>query len=185
MRAKCSRVKNDMRSISVGVMSYTVDNNKFPCDMTPGNWSATLRSFWVQYLTPLSTPVAYLSSTIIRDPFNPGKGVGPAEWQWYPDDYQGSFEWLDYSAKNGTKGWMYNLVASGDTRAACNDVFTLVSWGPDRFYGGAGWFILDGATTPWSYRVMATPSAVYDSTNGTISGGDICRAGGAIDASTP
>lgn len=64
VRSKVSRVKSDMRTLSVGVETYRIDYNRiFPT--TRLNQDQTRKWIW-GYMT---TPIAYLTSIPI-DPFN-------------------------------------------------------------------------------------------------------------------
>jgi prepilin-type N-terminal cleavage/methylation domain-containing protein len=86
VRAKVSRVQNDMRTNATGLESYMVDYNEYPEGYTA--WSL---SSW-DPLTKLTTPVAYITS-VPKDPFwlptsagynlytYPGGGPGPY-WYW-------------------------------------------------------------------------------------------------------
>lgn len=177
-RAKISRVKNDMRAISVGCESYQIDNNCYPC--YTGAFGAVANDgakvLWTQYLLPLSTPVAYLSTTNFGDPFNPGPLTGLPEWRWYPGDYRSSFVWREFSGKaKGNRCW-WQGGPNGDIFL---DAYVIASYGPSRNYAYPELFILNWYTTPWSFSAISNPICVYDSTNGTVSQGNIERAGGA------
>ncbi|HUT23546.1 MAG TPA: prepilin-type N-terminal cleavage/methylation domain-containing protein, partial [Sumerlaeia bacterium] len=64
VRSKVARVKSDMRSVATACESYLVDHNTYPTE--PDN-----TRLFLEYIAPLSTPVAYLSSLELRDPFTP------------------------------------------------------------------------------------------------------------------
>jgi type II secretion system protein G len=66
-RAKVSRVKTDLRTITIALESYRVDTNRYP----PSTLVPRFRR-----LRPLTTPVAYLTSvpTDIFDTMDPGHG---------------------------------------------------------------------------------------------------------------
>lgn len=72
VRSKVARVKADMRSIATALEAYAVDANHYPM----GYWSrrsiTNQRWHGPQRLSPLTTPVAYMTS-IPFDPF-----IGPA-----------------------------------------------------------------------------------------------------------
>jgi type II secretion system protein G len=75
VRAKVSRVKSDMRSISVAMEAYQVDNNRYPIPsdnqarFIPNPLAATAVSpFETRVPILLTTPIAYLSS-LMEDPF--------------------------------------------------------------------------------------------------------------------
>jgi prepilin-type N-terminal cleavage/methylation domain-containing protein len=172
-RSKISRVKADMRSASVGIEAYIVDNGKYPCDIMHGaSW--TDNCCWIQYVTPLTTPVAYLTSTAIRDPFTP-TNVDSAS-----SDFIGSLRWIDYSDKNGALAWGYHGNWHGYSAPFMG--YCLYSYGPMRIYGVDGeqaeFAIFDQHTTPWTVTANGTPNCLYDATNGTKSKGCIARFGG-------
>ena len=68
-RAKVSRMRNDLRSMAVGIESYHVDYSRYP-RQGPTN-SCTVAT---EGLPELTTPVAYLSA-IFFDVFRPGDGA--------------------------------------------------------------------------------------------------------------
>ena len=70
-RSKVSRVKADMRSVATAVESYAVDANHYPVghSMAP-NWDRWDLSLCFE----LTTPIAYLTSVNIVDPFMPKQG---------------------------------------------------------------------------------------------------------------
>jgi prepilin-type N-terminal cleavage/methylation domain-containing protein len=181
-RAKISRVKNDLRSISVGLESYHVDNNMWPCYMGINDPELGMKILWTQYLTGLSTPIAYLSSTTsMKDPFNPGKMTGNhPEWKWYPKDYNGGYVWREFSNKNADRNW-FNMMAA-NYKVTFLEAFIIASYGPTRQYYYPELFILNWyvpAGEPWGFKAISNPDVVYDPSNGTVSSGNIIRAGGA------
>src|SRR5512133_2537238 len=75
VRAKVSRCKNDMRSISVALESYRTENNKYPF---PAN------SFDNGRLKLLSSPIAYMTS-VPKDPFGGARGIDEFNYNWHKD----------------------------------------------------------------------------------------------------
>lgn len=61
-RAKVARVETDMRSLSVGLEAYRVDNTEYPPSANPPSWQPDTQTW------RLTTPIAYLTS-IPPDPF--------------------------------------------------------------------------------------------------------------------
>src|SRR4051812_8591572 len=53
IRAKVSRCKSDMRTIATAMETYHVDNNHYPETFVNARW---------ERFTPLTTPIAYLST---------------------------------------------------------------------------------------------------------------------------
>jgi prepilin-type N-terminal cleavage/methylation domain-containing protein len=175
VRAKVSRVKNDLRTVSVGLESYLVDNNIYPYPLygsPPSN-----RGFFIESAVELTTPVAYLTSVNMVDTF-----AVKNRYSW-----PGSTDKLSYEYGN-FGGMVFDL----DTRPlAPNErrkkAYYLLSWGPNRLNDYGSWATSSNgrgvlpliseyfgagasASTAWN--------SVYDATNGTISGGDIGRYGG-------
>ena len=81
VRAKVSRVKNDMRALSVAQESYMIDYNNYIPDRhnyvgIAGPWGSITDNDLYLY-TRFTTPVAYMSSIPI-DPFGGAKRYGDA-----------------------------------------------------------------------------------------------------------
>ena len=71
-RAKVSRVKADMRTLATGIESYHVDNNSYPREWNTvqfGDPQINGQNIEALPGPPLSTPIAYLTSSILPDPF--------------------------------------------------------------------------------------------------------------------
>jgi type II secretion system protein G len=149
VRSKVARVNADMRSLVTAIEAYRVDTNKYPPHRDlPSDLQA------------LTTPVAYITS-LPEDPFVPYT-PGPTAWA-----AGRSYCWQDlvsiadpngpYNAGGWWGGnggfWLRQLVAQGR-------IYLLNCYGPD----------LDDDS---AYDL----TAVYDSTNGTRSNGDIHRIG--------
>lgn len=77
-RAKVSRVKGELRTITTAIESYYVDQNSYLQD-----WRANPGDYQVSMHYELSTPVSYLSSVSFRDPFS-----GYATWNGLPINYK-------------------------------------------------------------------------------------------------
>ena len=168
VRAKVARVKSDFRTVATGLESYVIDNNHFP-PMRPEG--LMIEPLWFEkYLYQLTTPVAYLSSVSLEDPFV-GQ-VNIASMQFVRPFYM----YINYEP-----------LMPGDWASVCESdpnwglvphrAFGLSSPGPDKtesylYFCECG--PEDGPPDrPWLYI-----QSVYDSTNGTISSGDIMRFGG-------
>jgi prepilin-type N-terminal cleavage/methylation domain-containing protein len=175
-RSKISRVKADMRSAAVGIESYFVDRNTYPCTISYGTgW--TDYCTWVQFLTPLTTPVAYMTTTLLLDPFMP---VNPG---WVPPgDFKGTIRWIDYSEKNGPLAWGGAFGSAAGLYPRFTG-FCFTSYGPARVQradmksGEYGIFDITKAR-PWPVGPCLNPDAYYDATNGTKSLGYLTRFGG-------
>ena len=166
-RAKISRVKADMRSFATAVESYRVDANHYP---PPYGVSVVGRDS----LSVLSTPVAYITTAKLIDPFAlQNNNISKVA--------------LTYEAMNGMNQIIEKSprapfsVAPADPAGAPTTWWWVASRGPTSKFAGFGAnpnpsiqqavFEADQHPDVWL-------SLVYDSTNGTISTGNIYRAGG-------
>jgi prepilin-type N-terminal cleavage/methylation domain-containing protein len=163
VRAKVSRVKNDHRTLGTAFESYLVDHNHYPYPL-----SFTVRTVNIVELT---TPVAYMTSVDLQDPFTPN------DWPWG--------EWRGYLYVN-YHGYWRNVHASASYPA--REGWIVTSFGPDRdldaleHYPGQMIYWPDDVPAR-TWNVQDVPNALYDTTNGTISSGDIGRAGGDLPVS--
>ena len=151
-RSKVARVYSDMRTITVGIECYTVDNGKPPSGWAAGyglglwDWVPGHASNFGPY-RQLTTPVAYLTS-IPDDPF-----ALFAKGNTYSTDISTHF------------GWYYHW--EGVPQAASNGyLWHLRTVGPSHKYWGV-----------WPEDIIAAGSSdyIYDATNGTKSPGWIIR----------
>jgi prepilin-type N-terminal cleavage/methylation domain-containing protein len=172
MRAKVSRVKNDLRTIATGLESYRVDYNKPP----PTPFAAPNLVFRVMS-NRLTTPVAYLSGSI-DDPFIDSQlgdffyfnTVGNlSRFRWdpaYPTDTEsadprGGGRYY-YNSNNDPRRVSYSQAWQARVREVEGE-WSVASYGPNRERD----FINIG--------LPETVLEPYDPSNGTISGGDIIR----------
>ncbi|MGI8907635.1 MAG: type II secretion system protein [Candidatus Sumerlaeaceae bacterium] len=181
-RSKVSRTKADMRSVGVSIEAYAVDHNTYPAPDFPtwqlprGLGSATAGVSYNAY--GMTTPIAYITS-IPRDPFGPGRFL-PGEQAttnlqyhyatraFYENtDLHVRYHWrTTYTTADYYTG--ITMGSSADERSAIgpwNPKWNLQSRGPDQYLK---------RTVAESDAPMANP---YDSTNGTISTGNIPRLG--------
>lgn len=146
-RSKVSRVKNDLRVLSLALESYRVDNQSYPMwqihgiMINPTSWR----------LLPLTTPISYMTQVPPRDPFR--DKTQPLVYDTY--------DYVDAAS----------FAESGDPEPSfrCRGAdWRLCSPGPDlvNTYGG-----------PSYMNSPDNPGYDYDPTNGTVSKGDICRVG--------
>jgi len=166
-RAKASRTRADMRSIAAAIESYHVAHNSYP----PGYKTAP-----VYGLPALTTPLRFLTSSDVVDPFKePGISMNK--------------RFLTYELVNP----LGKLIESGggpysvDPAAPGGDSPKGVAWwlasrGPDRVFG------FKPSNVEYDIRKRFFESGdfpgpfldtCYDPTNGTISIGNLYRAGGA------
>jgi len=167
VRAKVSRARADMRTEATALESYNIDFNAFPRQFdafthptpyfTRGNWHEHIPS-------TLTTPVSYLS-TIPLDPFKPLTPYPPPNPKAYVQGRHFYFA-TDFSIKalGLTSGGVYNFYKKTDNLAG---KYVIFSYGPDRIY----------YNEPVTGTGMKTEGQYidYDSTNGTLSKGNIIR----------
>ena len=155
IRAKAARAKSEIRTLATALESYYIDNNLYPDDIDPQLWP-----WYVPYT--VSTPIAYISSGLIDDPFR--LGVVSA----IPGTPGTRYRYINYDAElNGhyTASAESNFPHPGPTATVSAGALKYGKWrlnsaGPDRSAG-----------PNWGYST----DDVYDPSNGTVSPGDIIR----------
>jgi type II secretory pathway pseudopilin PulG len=179
IRAKTSRAVADIRTVATGLEAYCVDNGAYPmCNnemldgWRPGGDAGTD----ARYLERLSTPIAYISRPLLRDPFEPfGRHS-----DFTPDNHQGLFaDQTSDPDRERIVEYKYGAVKAdagnggGFANTAPEHPVAWIAYcaGPDRTYVAPRRMMesLDPATVSAQF---------YDPTNGTVSYGDIWRAGG-------
>jgi len=173
-RAKISRVKTDIRTISVALEAYAVDHNAYPIlrgYLTA--WPTSIDRGGIALAYDLTTPIAYLASVLLKDPFIPEIGY----------DQFGDVPNLQEAQGTVSRTISYLNITYFRTVnnrwGPCEVAWLLLSLGPDRKRGP-----IPGVTTTYfgTYAGTATRTpaqeqyfarAAYDPTNGSVSGGDI------------
>ncbi len=158
-RAKITRVKADMRTVMMAAEVYRTDNGAYPlCFFEDG-------SAWIQppmarcYV--LTTPIAYLGSLPVLDPFSPYKvATGDFDSTW-----NSHFEWRNYDQfmkfKDDKDGGYSIALGKANGGPAC----WMESRGPDKKFWMYGM---------WDDGLNSKDAMVdYDASNGTRSYGDI------------
>ncbi len=157
VRAKVARAETDLRTIAMGLESYRVDNNNYPAE---NYQSPFLVDVWGTLaipnaikLTPLTTPIAYLTQ-LPPDLFDPDDcPINQVE----PHTYH-------YAAKNDPlhpTELFFDGKGGNEEQRHC--YWVIQSYGPDRG-------VDKDLPTYWQFPR-------YDPTNGTISIGNILRLG--------
>jgi prepilin-type N-terminal cleavage/methylation domain-containing protein len=180
-RAKVSRAKADMRSLATGLESYRVDYNAYPlCNnfglsiYDPGASPADATKGVV--LERLSTPIAYMTSGHLPDPFS-AKGrtgtIDPTTGNYSPTPDPGNerIRLLKYFTPIPTGLADVQSIGTGSPEKASH-YFIVLSNGPDQIYPNMSGLLRSNTTEP------AIAAHTYDPTNGTVSFGDISRIGG-------
>jgi len=181
-RSKASRTRADMRTTATALEAYYVDNNSYPlCHMfgiasSNAGWDPTQPSplynnFGI--LERLSTPVAYVASALVTDPFkiNFRQSAGTSAALMTstpvpvpPNDRAGQLNSYIYQSWNST-----GRAEPGSGRRARQ--WLLHSAGPDGSYHNLGGVLANELEMDGPILLM------YDPSNGTISGGSIYRVG--------
>ena len=171
VRAKVARVKTDMRSLGTALEAYCVDSGKYP----PEDY---IWSGWIEYATMLTTPIAYISSVSIPDPFWP-----PTD---QPTNVSGQDKWIAsfrYFTYDGA--WLVGCHGTKWKRRGA----IMVSFGPDMQSSAIShypFFIHNEEDWPSGMssgpRGMKGPTdMLYDPTNGTKSWGSLARTVGNLE----
>ena len=161
-RSKVSRVRADQRTLSIGCEAYAVDNNKYPPNRRMSGNHASVD------MVAVTTPVAYLTSANLLDPFHGNKLASGGYY-----DVPG-YGYYNYQINPERTNWM-SLI--GRSYRNPTDGICFTSWGPDKQQDASEWVyiyctMLDDPETGYSL--------IYDPTNGTISNGDVVRYAGVV-----
>lgn len=160
-RAKIARVQSDLRTISLGMDTYKLDNNKFP----PSPWPQSGYYTHIGYPHPtnrrshlfkeLTTPISYIA-TLPHSPFHGKNWIDNASghYQGHAREIEPGYvvrQWLHVTFHPTVGGWQNKLYWLGDV-------------GPN----------LQWDNTPRGGGSLQVP---YDASNGTVSMGNIYRFG--------
>jgi len=164
-RSKVARIKADERSVATALEAYCVDYNAFPVTR-PEDQHPYL---YIQYVRDLSTPVAYITSVLLKDPFTPRTFMLPPDLSW-----QQTLMYINYSDfwetqvhPNVGPKRAYLVASHGPAREWC-----FIEHYPHKALWDPGY--MEGhATFPRN-----APDCLHDPTNGTKSFGGIGRFGG-------
>jgi prepilin-type N-terminal cleavage/methylation domain-containing protein len=175
-RSKVSRAKSDMRSVAVAIEAYTLDNtNQYPAPGYP-SWNLphglgpAIPSDQVYQANGMTTPIAYITS-IPKDPFGRQKNL-PGELASTTTDY--FYATMAFSHNTDTHAYFPWRTSyqfdnppdpQGNTTPYNWPMWNLQSRGPDQYMKA----FTNETAVPQFYQ--------YDSTNGTISIGNIVRVG--------
>ncbi len=163
-RAKVSRVKTDLRTISVGMEAYFSDWNSYILGQAGTELAGMIQ---------LTTPVAYLTNI-------PPEVFAGLVYQQAGGQFRGIVYELgtgDASTREAA-GRSFSNPGPGFP----SNVFMLESNGPDRYDDTRDTFLT--GSFPWKWdpndpNIVSGANALhYDPTNGTVSNGEILRFGG-------
>lgn len=179
VRAKVAKVKADQRSLATACESYYIDWNRYPHNNASNDTTNNAQDRLI--LPLLSTPVGYIASSWIPDPFGNRYSSFSGEQDVISYNNISSADFLASAA-------VALAVGNGDitprrARKLFDQGFFLGSVGPDR-EGRPAQIALENGNDPsnplftdfadWLAEVAGTP-IIYDPSNGTISNGDILR----------
>ena len=165
-RAKVSRAKTDMRTISLALEAYSADCTRYPYPLGRTGTSALA----LEYVAELTTPIAYLQTVQLIDPFKPN-------WKAFYDaepsvPFMGGYSYCNWNGGFGE----HSSHVTGHSMFLC---YVLSSVGPDRDSNHVYWLPEYLRSQRDGPDIIADGFAMlYDPTNGTNSRGDIGRFGG-------
>lgn len=171
-RSKVSRVQADMRSLATAIEAYCVDNNKYPSANNEGT---------AKWLAWVSTPVAYITTAVLNDPFTPR--------DFFSNARRGHIRYYGFN----NAGYLNADSDSGEILSVYSDIpnapriewYALFSHGPDgernNLSGTPSGTFLGKANMR---NVDNFVHYIYDTTNGTVSNGEVFRAGGSPSGET-
>ena len=167
-RSKISATKANMRTIITAIETYRTDNNNYPTGWGINvNSNPDSHSLWL-----ISTPISYIGSGNIQDIFHPS------------EDPTAMYTTLQYDPMTDD-GRMFSAENVNGTYILPTERYQwycLFSVGPDQdsgFYGGPE-FDVQQRVREADTNPAAFLDTIYDPTNGTVSVGNIWRAGGSI-----
>ena len=163
-RSKVSRMKSDMRSLATGLESYCVDNNKYPINPASG----VLPCYG---LGLLSTPIGYITNPLIKDVFIPPSAMVIATGSGGSYAVTSPYDTAVQYSLRGLNGTAVDVGISGLVAGQQGQWWLLRSFGPD---GDADAY----SSAIANNDVVGILNTVYDSTNGTVSNGNVYRSGG-------
>jgi prepilin-type N-terminal cleavage/methylation domain-containing protein len=150
-RAKISRAKADIRTIATAMEAYAVDANKYPPNFNTGMYPGIVVESEYLSFAALTTPVAYVSTAPL-DVFGPD-ALWPTRGSYFDyvgiDTVNGQSELYD---PGNVAYWQGHALK-----------WYIASRGPNNQFDMA------------ALNMHQLPQGIYDTTNGTISDGDVAR----------
>ena len=150
VRAKTSRMRSDLRTLTTAVEAYHVDHNHYP----PHRTQDSEEIGYPDRFFPLTTPVSYIASIPARDVF----------YRYDIEGQGGSKQWVSWTNFAGY-GAGHILLGAVDTHR-----WLLRSRGPDGMNESN-----DVRNALMLGQFTIGFSMLYDPTNGTVSRGDLVR----------
>jgi prepilin-type N-terminal cleavage/methylation domain-containing protein len=178
-RSKVTRAKADLRTMTVGLEAYATDYSKPPREYntgTPYRDPLIVGEPVTGIVGPwLSTPVAYLQTALMLDPFVQRGDRIPWDEKYFT--YHNNVARRAFTGTANQPNW--GDVPRAEAIIAFYGAYRLCSIGPDRdFY--------NNLSNPGTYHNFPGESITYDASNGTVSEGNIWRRqGGEFDGQPP
>ena len=169
-RSKVSRVKADMRSIITALEAYAVDHNEYPHMRLGYELGMQYNRGAIYRCTSLTTPVAYLTTTMIRDPFGTQYGFSEAGDRLGTDDGV-TIHYINIGLYRRQSNLPQNVGIAWGLGSLGPDY----KKGPDARTGGNWNWGNYGRDNPIDKTDPRFTLWQYDPTNGTVSSGDILR----------
>lgn len=184
-RAKISRAKSDLRSLATGIESYATDFNAYaPCNNKAFPVARPVNPTLLT-LERLSTPVAYVTTCLLPDPFKPRdrrNQIGPGNIQGTPDNGDNAelvngqpiphfIKYLSLRQNPTNTAGLAAITTNNVPQPAKS--WVVFSAGPALTYPHC-----EKAFETTSQTPEVVSSQFYDPTNGTVSYGCVWRFGG-------
>ncbi len=168
-RAKIARVRGDLQALGLAIESYRIDYNDFPLPLRNGLVLNTYNH--IANCIELTTPVSYISTVSMEDPFIPSRFWNNSDHAIHP-----TYVYVSYQ---GDWGKVWGMSAYGVELHQLPNGFGLTSQGPDDADSGGVHYPLN---VKFGNDLNAANSHLYHPSNGLRSGGDIVRFGGDVPA---
>lgn len=162
VRAKVSRCRADMRSIATALESYHVDNSQYPHTYEFERGCGNAHIGYYEALTRLTTPVSHITS-VPTDPFVDAEDWWDKDYIYYNRKNRSRYAEECENAPDGDSWWFFPMYDN-----STGGQWMLRGYGPDRI---GNW------TQGYYEGINISQTEEYDSTNGTMSIGDIIRYG--------
>lgn len=168
IRSKVAHVNSELRTFAIGLDFYHTDWKKYPILKGEFQYDAMLG------LMPLSTPIPYLKTSNLEDPF---KSAGNLLQGWNPD-YAYHYVWANYKwTGEGGKSQGFPTRTFGDRWPGVPNLDAACVWslGPYTTMKSIH-KVPEWALAFWVNKQPGTAyDQVYSPTNGTVSEGGIIR----------
>ena len=169
-RTKLARSEASMRMVATALESYAADySGIYPYDGVSYNAPPNMYNYWYLPFT-ISTPVAYLNSYRVVDPF---RIQSPA----LPTQVASDLRYTSMGSSYGTDWAVFTERSQPHPYLAAASAdygkYRVLSVGPDRGFGPIG-YPSPSTLPPYNYSTSGVPIP-YDATNGIYSTGDIIR----------